>query len=190
MTPPRLALTVRVVSAGAAGIVVLAGCTAGAKGTDEMVAEGERVVAIAEQVVPAIAAHLDLTIADARADPATGGGLEGAAPTFVFEVDGEFIGPLPAQSSLESAMEAAGLVDLTTEQMNGTQGADGDPFAMGQDESGTVQVSVTLVTGLPDDGLKFTVLSLDQFTVSDEAVDEYFPGLVPSLDPSLAASAS
>ncbi|MFV0633092.1 hypothetical protein [Demequina sp.] len=178
-----------VAAAAIGGLAVLAGCSP-VLGTDAMVEESDHVLSFAEDVIPSVAQSLDLTVIEAESTPETGGGLEGSSPRFWFGVEGEFAGELPSQAALEEAMTAAGLTDITSEQMNGSVGTDTDPYATATDPDRAVRVSVTSVTGMADDGLRFHVRTVDGINVSDEAIDEYFPDLVPQFDQSLVSSSA
>lgn len=168
-------------------LLLLCGCMSPTHDAQAMVAESERVLAVAEHVVPEIARALDLAIVETESTPETGAGIEGHPRSFRFEVRGEFGGTVPRQAALQEAVAAAGLVESVIAEDDGqiTPGTDTAPkiIAFTKDES--VQVAVTYMAGRVPEGLVFSVFTTDPFYISDEAYREYFPDLIPQFDPSL-----
>lgn len=151
-----------------------------------MVEESERVLAIAEDVIPHIASSLDLTIAWTRSTP-TSHWNELAPDTFRFSVEGELEGPLPSQSALRESVVAAGLVESVISEDDGyrTPETDVAPKVVAFTEDRSVQVGITHVSVGVTQGLFFDVFGTESFYVSEEATGEFFEDLVPEFDQSL-----
>ena len=186
--PAMTRRTLRPITAALALAVMtaLSGCSQPTQGTDAMVEESERVLAIAEDVIPHIASSLDLTIASTRSKP-TSHWNELAPDTFRFSVTGELEGPLPSQSALQESVVAAGLVESVISEDDGyrTPGTEAAPKIVAFTEDRSVQVGITYVSVGVTQGLFFSVFGTEAFYVSDEASDEYFWDLVPEFDQSL-----
>lgn len=166
-------------------LLVLTGCMFDTQGSEAMVEESERVLAVAEDVMPQIATSLDLTIDSAESTPYTGQGVEGVPKSFIFELRGALDGPLPSQSALQEAIAAAGLIESVIPEDDGQlrAGRDEAPKVIAFTEDESTQVSITYWA--THDELRFSVTNTDQFHISDQAYDEYFPALIPEFDPSL-----